>query len=169
MLVTQTERLSLRWLTTDDAAFILELVNDPSWIRYIGDKGIHTLDDARQYIENGPIGMYQRHGFGLNMVELKWKPEPVGICGLIKRDGLEDVDIGFAFLPAFRGSGYALEAAAGAVSHARRVLGLSRIVAILSRDNERSRRLLLKLGFRPEGTIRLQADADEVELYAAGA
>src|SRR6185503_20091394 len=106
MKVLETERLILRWLSVEDAAFILELVNDPGWLRFIGDRGVRTLEDARNYILNGPVAMYQRVGFGLYLVELKQSATPIGICGLIERAGLEDIDIGYAFLPAFRGQGY---------------------------------------------------------------
>jgi len=99
--VANTERLLLRWLDAGDSAFILELVNEPSWIRYIGDKGVKTIQDAQRYIENGPVEMYQRLGFRLNSVELKESRAPMGICGLIKREALVDVDLGFAFLPRF--------------------------------------------------------------------
>lgn len=166
MQVAETERLRLRWLDVDDAAFILELVNEPSWIRYIGDKAVKTLQDAANYIRNGPMAMYRRLGFGLYLVELKQTREPAGICGLIRRTGLQNEDLGFAFLPRYWNKGYALESASAVMAHAR-VLGLSRVVAILSHDNYRSGRLLEKLGFRFEGTIRLQADDDELDLYAA--
>ncbi len=166
MQVTETARLILRRLNTNDSAFILELVNEPSWIRYIGDRGIRTLDDAVGYIQNGPMDMYQRLGFGLYLVELKELGVPIGICGLIKREGLEDVDLGFAFLPRFWRKGYALESASAVMSYARTVLGLARIVAVLSRDNDRSVKLLEKLGFRAEGTVRLEPDGEELALYA---
>jgi len=165
--VTQTERLLLRRLDVRDSAFIFELVNEPSWLRYIGDKGVKTLQDAQRYIENGPIEMYQRLGFGLYAVELKENGAPIGICGLIKRDALVDVDLGFAFLPRFWTKGYALESASAVMSYGRRALGLSRIVAIVSQDNHRSARLLEKLGFRLESTVSLQPDGDELKLYAA--
>src|SRR5689334_6377656 len=97
--VAETERLRVGWLDAGDSAFILELVNQPSWLRFIGDKGVKTQRDALRYIENGPMAMYKRVGFGLYRVELKDDGEPIGICGLIKRDGLNDVDLGFAFLP----------------------------------------------------------------------
>ena len=167
MEVTQTERLLLRRLDVRDSAFIFELVNEPSWLRYIGDKGVKTLQDAQRYIENGPIEMYQRLGFGLYAVELKENGAPIGICGLIKRDALVDVDLGFAFLPRFWTKGYALESASAVMSYGRRALGLSRIVAIVSQDNHRSARLLEKLGFRLESTVSLQPDGDELKLYAA--
>jgi len=167
MTVTQTERLLLRRLDARDSAFIFELVNEPSWLRYIGDKGVKTLQDAQRYLENGPIEMYQKLGFGLYAVELKENGAPIGICGLIKRDALVDVDLGFAFLPRFWTKGYALESASAVMSYGRSALGLSRIVAIVSQDNHRSARLLKKLGFRLESSVSLQPDGDELKLYAA--
>jgi len=167
--VAQTERLLLRWLDPGDSAFILELVNDPSWMRYIGDKGVKTIQDAKRYIENGPVEMYQRLGFGLYMVDLKENGVPIGICGLIKRDALPDVDLGFAFLPRFWGNGYAFESASAVMSYGREALGLSRIVAILSQDNHRSAKLLEKLGFRFDSTVSLQPGGDQLMLYAAAA
>lgn len=165
MNVAETERLRVRWLNTGDSAFILELVNEPSWIRFIGDKGVKTPQDAVRYIENGPVAMYKRVGFGLYMVELKEIGQPIGICGLIKREGLKDVDLGFAFLPRFWSKGYAFESASAVISYGSKVLGLRRIVAILSRDNHRSSRLLEKLGFCFEGTIKLRPDDEELKLY----
>ena len=166
MKVIETERLILRWLGSDDAAFILRLVNEPSWLKYIGDKGIRTLQDAKNYIRSGPVEMYGRFGFGLYLVELRESGEPLGICGLIKRDALEFVDLGFAFLPDHWRKGYAHEAAAGAMSYARKVLGLGRIVAIVSRDNHPSSRLLEKLGFQFERMVALGPDEEELKLYA---
>jgi RimJ/RimL family protein N-acetyltransferase len=164
--VAETERLSVRWLNAGDSAFILGLVNEPSWIQFIGDKGVKTAQDAVRYIENGPVAMYKRTGFGLYMVELREIGEPIGICGLIKREGLKDVDLGFAFLPRFWRNGYAFEAATAVMRYGRKVLGLRRIVAILSPDNHRSSRLLEKLGFCFEGTVKLQPDDEELKLYA---
>ena len=166
MKVLETARLALRWLETDDAAFILQLVNEPSWLRFIGDKGIRTAEDARNYIEDGPVAMYRRLGFGLCLVELKESGEPIGICGLIKRDSLEDVDLGFAFLPAFWGKGYAFESAAAVMDYGRRTFGLSRLLAIASQDNEASTRLLDKLGFQFERLVRLVPDTAEVKVFA---
>jgi hypothetical protein len=110
--IAQTQRLRIRWMDTRDSGFVLELVNEPSWIRYIGDRGVKTLAEATRYIEDGAIRMYRQAGFGLYLVELKSTGEAIGICGLIKREALQDVDIGFAFLPRFWRKGYALEAAA---------------------------------------------------------
>ena len=165
MSVMETERLRMRRLVEDDAAFILELVNDPAWLRYIGDKDVKTVEAARGYLVRGPMAMYARLGFGLYLVELKADGTALGICGLIKRDTLDDVDIGFAFLPRYRSQGYALEAAAATLEHAQRELGFERIVAIVSPDNERSVGLLRKLGMRFESCLKLGGN-DEVELFA---
>src|SRR5688572_24048547 len=123
MIVLETERLQLRYLSADDAPFIVELLNDPDWLQFIGDKSVRTLGDARAYLRDGPIAMYPREGFGLYLVVLRAQAKPIGLCGLIRRSGLADVDIGFAFLPAFRGSGYALESAAAVLAHGRDNLG----------------------------------------------
>jgi len=169
MEVAQTERLLLRWLNAGDSTFILELLNEPSWLRYIGDKDVKTIQDAERYIESGPVEMYRRLGFGLYLVELKENGAPIGICGLIKREALLDVDLGFAFLPQFWFNGYAFESASAVMSYVRRALGLSRIVAILSPDNHRSAKLLEKLGFRFDSTVRLKPGGDELKLYADAA
>ena len=166
MKVLETERLTLRWFSTDDAEFILRLLNEPSWLRFIGDKGVRNLEDARNYILTGPMDMYARLGFGLYLTERKSDASPIGICGLIKRDTLEDVDIGFAFLPGFRRQGYGREAAAAVMAHARSAFGLRRLVAITSPDNEASIRLLEKLGLRFEATVSLAGDGHEVSLFA---
>lgn len=166
MTLLETPRLRLRELATEDAGFILELVNEPAWTRFIGDRGVHTLDDARDYILTGPRAMYGRLGFGLWLVETNDDgATPLGICGLLKREGLADVDLGFAFLERFWGRGYALEAATATLAHGRGKLKLPRIVAITSPDNERSGRLLEKLGFRHERMIRLAEDKPESRLY----
>lgn len=165
MKVLETDRLVLRWLSADDAEFILELLNDPAFLRFIGDKGVRTIEDARNYILNGPVDMYTRLGFGLYRAELKEGGIPIGICGLIKRDSLDDVDIGFAFLPQFRAQGYAYEAAAAVMAYGKDALDLKRIVAITSPDNDASGRLLEKLGLRFKRMIRLSEDAEEVRLF----
>jgi len=165
--IAETDRLRLRWFDANDSAFILQLLNEPSWIRFIGDKNVRTIQDAERYIENGPVAMYKRVGFGLFAVELKDVGEIIGMCGLIKRETLEDVDLGFAFLPGFWRNGYAFEAATAVVSFGRTALGLVRIVAILSKDNERSSKLLEKLGFRFESTFRFPPTDEELHLYAS--
>jgi RimJ/RimL family protein N-acetyltransferase len=164
--VIETDRLILRHLTTEDAAFILVLMNDSSWLQFIGDNGVRTLEDACTYIVYGPVAMYARVGFGLYLTALKEDRTPIGICGLIKRDSLEDVDIGFAFLPQFWSQGYAYESASAVIAHGRQVLGLQRIVAITSLDNQRSAHLLEKLGLHFERLITLTNDTQEVRLFA---
>jgi RimJ/RimL family protein N-acetyltransferase len=165
VIVCETERLTLRHLVVDDAAFIVELLNDPDWLRYIGDKGVRTLDDARAYLENGPIAMYARHGFGLFCVELKSNRTPIGMCGLIKRDTLPDVDIGFAFLPRYRARGYAREAAEATLAYGRDAIGLRRVVAITSPDNDASGRLLQAIGLSFECLQQLPGGASPVRYY----
>jgi RimJ/RimL family protein N-acetyltransferase len=162
----ETQRLTIRPLDPSDAAFILELVNEPPWLAYIGNKGVLTMEDADGYIRKGPMRMYADRGFGLWMVERSESRSPVGICGLIKRESLADVDLGFAFLQRFWGNGYAFEAAAATLAYSRDVLRLPRIVAITTHDNRRSSQLLRKLGFRLEDHVRLDQDGDELELYA---
>src|SRR5579862_5296021 len=159
--ILQTGRLGLRQLERTDAPFILKLLNEPSWLRYIGDKGVQTINDAERYIEDGPMSMYARLGFGLYLVESRQNGEPMGLCGLIKREALDDIDLGFAFVPRFWGQGYAHEAAAAVLSHAKRHLGIGRIVAITSPDNDASAKLLRSLGFTLEHkTLSPQLDQD---------
>jgi len=165
LAVLETNRLIHRKLTDDDAEFMLRLLNDEAWHRYIGDKGIRTVEGARDYIVNGPIENYKRLGFGLFLTELKEDSTPIGLCGLIKRDSLTDVDIGFAFLPEFRGRGYAYEAAAATLEYGRSTLGLERIVAITTIDNERSGHLLEKIGMKLEGHVA--TNKEELKLYAS--
>lgn len=162
MLVAETARVVVRWFDADDAPFVRDLVNEPSWIRFIGDRNVKSVEDARAYLERAILASYRRNGFGLNHVSLRATGEPIGMCGLIKRDTLNDVDVGFAFLPAYWGQGYAHEAAAAVLDHGRRVLGLKRIVAILTPDNGSSAKLLERLGFRRNGTIRTPGDDEEL-------
>jgi RimJ/RimL family protein N-acetyltransferase len=164
--ILATERLRLRRLVLDDAAFILRLVNDPSWLEFIGDKGVRTEDDARKYLVQGPLDMYARLGFGLYLVELRDARVPIGICGLIKRESLPDVDIGFAYLPEYRGKGYAHEAAFAVMAHARRDYSIRRLVAITAPKNEKSIRLLARLGMTLEESIDLPRDGGKSLLFA---
>ena len=143
-IVVETPRLVLRRLEERDAAFVLNLVNDADWLKFIGDKGVRTLDDARDYLRNGPMAMYAQHGHGLYCVQSKASGEPIGMCGLIKRDTLPDVDLGYAFLPQARGGGHAYEAASATMTYARETLDLQRILAIVSPGNARSIALLEK-------------------------
>jgi [ribosomal protein S5]-alanine N-acetyltransferase len=161
----ETERLIVRPLTEEDAEFILELLNEPSFIQNIGDRNVRTIDDARSYIMNGPIASYDKNDFGLDLVVLKETGESIGMCGLIRRKGLEDVDIGYALLPKFWSKGYALEAAQATKAYARDVIGLKRIVAITDPANEGSIRVLEKIGLRFERMVRLAADDLELKLF----
>ena len=167
MIILETERLTLRKLSIDDAEFILKLLNEPSFLRYIGDKGVRNLDDARQYILRGPVASYEQNGFGMYLVELKENRMPIGISGLVKRDGLPDADIGFAFLPEYWSKGYAVESAAAVMTYARERLALGRILAITSPDNEASAKLLGKIGLRFERMIKLSDDAAEVKSFTS--
>jgi len=167
MIVLETERLFLRGFTVADAEFILALLNEPSFLRYIGDKKVRTVQDAEQYILNGPVASYERHGFGLGLVELKNTHTPIGMCGLLKRDELPDPDIGFAFLPDFWNKGYAFEAAAAVMKDARERLKLPRILAITNQDNEPSIKLLQKLGLQIERVIKMSTDSTELFLLSS--
>jgi len=167
MTILETERLTLRRMSNDDDAFIVDLLNQPSFLRYIGDKKVRTAADAQRYIQDGPVASYGRYGFGLYLVALKDSGVPIGICGLIKRDSLPDVDLGFAFLPAYWSKGYASEAAGAVLRYGRSALGLRRIVAITSLDNQDSMKLLGKIGFKEESVIRLSEGGEEVRLFAA--
>lgn len=160
----ETARLLLRPLTLADASPTLALLNDPDYIRFIADRGARTLDDARRYLEQGPLAMYARHGFGLLAVERRGDGASLGVCGLLRRDHLADVDLGFALLPEHRSHGYAREAAEATLAWGRKRLGLSRVVAIVAAENEASLALLRRLGFRRERALEL--DGETVELYA---
>ena len=162
-----TERLDLEWLTLDDAALMLEIWNDPGFLRYVGDRGIRTIDDAKAAITAGPLSLYAEHGYGPYRMTLRESGAAVGICGLFRRDYLDDPDIGFAVLPAHCRQGLALEAARAVIEHARQDLGLRRLTAIVSPGNAASIALIEKLGLRFESMIH--ADGDEnppVSLYA---
>lgn len=165
MPVLSTERLRLRELTVADTTFVIELLNDPSFLANIGDRGVRTPADAEAYVRNGPGASYRAHGFGLYCVESTESGAPFGICGLVRRDSLPDVDIGFAFLPRYQSHGYAIEAARAVLGQARG-LGLRRLVAITKPDNQPSIRLLEKLGLRFEQMITLPHDPEPLRLYA---
>lgn len=164
-LVCETTRLRVSHLSADDAAFILRLLNEPSFIRHIGDKGVRTLDDAVAYLRKGPMASVGIHGFGLNRVELKATGEAIGMCGLIQRPNFDDVDIGYAFLPEHWSQGYATEAARGVLDAAVRVHGLQRVIAVVNPDNQDSSRMLEKLGFRFEKMVQLVADEPEIRQF----
>ncbi len=165
MIILETNRLLLRQFKTTDASFIVLLLNNPSWLHYIGDRNVRTLDDACEYLINGPMKSYRENGFGLSMVALKNGNIPIGMCGLIKRESLEYPDIGFALLPEFTGNGYAFEIASATLVHAKNKPGLEKIVAITSLDNARSIALLNKLGLHFKKMIQMSDKEDSLMLF----
>ncbi|MGB8508415.1 MAG: GNAT family N-acetyltransferase [Pyrinomonadaceae bacterium] len=166
MSVIETERLSLREISVDDAPVILELLNDPSFVRFIGDKGVRSLDEARQYITDKLVASYERFGFGLWMVELRETKEPTGICGLVKRDALEHADIGYALLPRYWFQGFARESAAAVLNYGIGTLGLKRLLAVTDQDNVASIKVLEKIGLKFERMVKLSEDGPEIKLFA---
>jgi [ribosomal protein S5]-alanine N-acetyltransferase len=168
MRILQTERLELRELSLADDEFILELLNEPGFLRHIGDKGVRSLADAREYITQGPRESYGRFGFGLYLACLAGRDEPVGICGLLKRDTLPDVDVGFAFLSRHWSKGYATESAAAMLDYGKRRIKLKRIVAITAPENHGSIAVLEKIGLRFERMVRLGTDAQALKLFGPG-
>lgn len=165
MKLPETKRLLLRELNPGDTAFIIELLNSEGWIRFIGNRNMHTDEDALKYILNITAN-YKKYGFGFYVVERKEDAVSMGICGLVKREGLDDIDIGFAFLPEYTGQGYGYESAEAMLHHARSVLMIPRIVAITSKDNRTSQKLLEKIGLGFEKTIHIPGDEEELNLYA---
>jgi RimJ/RimL family protein N-acetyltransferase len=161
-----TGRLTLREFVDEDAPFIVTLLNQPSFLRFIGDKKVRTIEDARMYIQIGPRENYKRYGFGQYLVQLKETNKAIGMCGLVKRDTLEHPDLGFAFLPEAWGKGYAFEAASAVLKHTQDALSLSRILAITNPDNDASIKRLGRLGFQFECLKRLSTDADQVKLFS---
>ena len=161
----ETERLLIDKFSVEDSPFILALLNTPSWIQSIGNRGVQTLTSAQAYIVDGALNSYKQHGFGPYLVRLKIDGQPIGLCGLFKRDSLNDPDIGFAFLPDYTGKGYGFESATAVMHYAREVLGLTRIVGITLPTNQYSIRLLEKLGLRFERRISIRADGEEGLLF----
>jgi RimJ/RimL family protein N-acetyltransferase len=163
--ILETERLTLREFSTDDAEFILDLLNTPTWQKFIGDKNVHSIKDAEQYLSNGPIKSYRENGFGLWLVESKDENKPIGMCGLVKREYLDDVDIGFALMPSYEGLGYGFEMASATIMHARNKLQLISVVAITDDKNVSSISLLNKLGLHYEKEVKT-SEGDEVLLFS---
>ncbi|MGD0491121.1 MAG: GNAT family N-acetyltransferase [Steroidobacteraceae bacterium] len=168
MRILTTQRLELRELSLADDGFILTLLNEPAFLRHIGDKGVRSLADAREYIAKGPVGSYRRFGFGLYLTSLAGRDEPIGICGLLKRDSLPDVDVGFAFLSRYWSKGYAAESAAAVLDYGKRRLRLKRIVAITAPENHGSIAVLEKIGLKFERMVRLESDAHDLKLFGPG-
>jgi len=164
----ETPRLRLRALSPDDAPFLVRLMNDPDWLTYIGDRGVHNESDARHYMDNGPDARHQQTWYSLYRVGLPDTDEAIGLCSLIKRASLPAPDLGFAFLPAHRGKGYAREACQAIIDNANSALGLQRLLAIAMRKNTRSLELLEKLGFKPVATDSAPTDLVTLERVFSG-
>lgn len=164
-LVVETDRLALRRLTLDDADLMLAIWNDPAFVRHVGDRGIRTLDEARAAMLSGAMQLYETYGYGPYRVALKQDDTAIGICGLFRRDGLDEPDLGYAMLPEWCGQGYAYEAARAVIDHARAAFGLERLIAIISPGNSASIGLIEKLGLRFERMHRMPDDAEDVCIY----
>ena len=161
-----TERLLMRWLTLDDTDLMLSIWNDPEFVRHVGDRGIRTPEQAVEALTGGPLALYRDFGYGPYRLSLSDSDEPVGICGLFRRDGLDDPDIGFALLPPYCGAGLASEAATAVVAHARDDLGIEILTAIVSPENAASIALIQKLGLSFERGITMPGEDDEISLYS---
>jgi RimJ/RimL family protein N-acetyltransferase len=166
MKVLETERLYLREFNNNDADFFLVLVNSPAWLQYIGDRGVKTIAEAEIFINEKYIHSYKINGFGLYVTVLKDGNIPIGICGLIKRETLEDIDIGFAFLPGYISKGYGYESASAVLKFGKDVLNIPRIVAITTKENFNSISLLKKLEMKFEKIISMPGDKEELMLFA---
>lgn len=164
-IVIETERLILRKFTLEDAPFLLELVNTPAWLQFIGDRNVHTVEEAENYLRNGNLKSYAEHGFGFYLVAIKESNEAIGMCGLVKRDSLEDIDIGFAFLPNSIGKGYGYEAASTTLDYALNVLKLGRIIAIVDPQNASSIALIKKIGLKYEKMVQISTNDIELMLF----
>lgn len=164
--ILETQRLNLRELNLEDAGFILELLNEPAFVRFIGDRGVKNLSDARAYLTGGPIASYARYGFGLWLVQLKSTGESLGICGLVKRDTLPDFDIGYAFLERYWLKGYASEAAQAVKTYALEVLGVKRLMAVTDQENAGSIKVIEKIGLKYEGLVRITENGAELKLFS---
>lgn len=163
-LVLETERLTLRFFTINDTPFIIELLNSPGWLAFIGDRNVKTEEDARNYLRNGPLKSYELNGFGLCLVELKNTKTPIGMCGILRRETLDYPDIGFAFLPAYTEKGYAFEVATATIQHAKTSWNIPKILGIVLPNNAPSIKLLEKIGLQFERKIWQQGE--ELLLYA---
>jgi RimJ/RimL family protein N-acetyltransferase len=166
MKIVETDRLVVRQVTTEDAGFILELLNEPAYHQNIGDRGVRTLEDSAKYISDKFIASYTKFGFGLFLVELKNNQVPIGICGLIKRDSLPDVDIGFAILSKFQKQGYAFESASAVLGYAKNTIKLKRIVGLTLPHNTASIKLLEKIGLKFERMFLLTENGHHDKLFS---
>ena len=168
--IIETVRLILRKFTLHDAAFVLELLNTPTWLQFIGDRNVLSIEDAENYLKNGTLKSYQEHGFGFYAVIEKAEMSDrsskiIGMCGLIKRDSLPDIDIGFAFLPNFVSKGFGYEAASATLNYAKNTLKIDRIIAIVNPENEKSIGLIRKIGMQFEKMIKFGDEEKELMLF----
>lgn len=164
--VLETERLVLSRLSYDDCDFIVELLNEPAFQRFIGDKEVRSRDDAREYLRKGPIGSYECHGFGMFLVRNKSDNAPMGMCGLVKREEFDAPDVGFAFLRRYWTKGYAAESAIAVLEYGKNILQLPRIIAMVDPDNEASIKLLEKLGMTFASMVRMPGEPQDINMYA---
>jgi RimJ/RimL family protein N-acetyltransferase len=162
-----TDRLRLREFELTDSAFIVELLNSEGWLRFIGKSSVQTEEQARNYLINGPIKSYRENGYGLCMVERTEDDKPIGMCGIIKRDNLDKPDIGFAFLPEFHGKGYAFEIASATLEYAKETLNIPEIYAITVAYNEKSIKLLERIGLKFIKTIYMANDKEALLLFSS--
>jgi RimJ/RimL family protein N-acetyltransferase len=162
----ETERLVLRRITLDDTGLVLAVWNDPAFIHHVGDRGIRTIEDAQDALNEGALKLYEEHGYGPYCMSLKEDGRQIGICGLFRRDNLDDPDIGFAVLPRYRGKGFVAEAAQAVVTHARDDLGITTLTAIVSPNNTASIGLIEKLGLKFERGITMPGEDDVISLYS---
>lgn len=164
--IIETERLQLRPFVLNDATFVIQLLNSEGWLNFIGDRNVHNTAQAEQYLQNGPMLSYEVNGYGLWLVQKKDSKLPVGMCGILKRETLNLPDIGFAFLPEFTGLGYALEVATATLHYAIETLGLKEIAAITLAANEKSVKLLTKLGMQHKGPFYFPDNTEELQLFS---
>lgn len=164
--ILETERLRLREFTLNDTAFIIELLNSPGWLQFIGNRNVNTNEQAMAYIVNGPLKSYKGNGYGLWLVERKENGKSIGMCGIINREYLDNPDIGFALLPGDQGNGYALEIVKATMKYARQQLQISKMDAITIAENERSIRILEKIGLRFSKTFCFPDSKDALLIYS---
>jgi RimJ/RimL family protein N-acetyltransferase len=163
--ILETDRLSLRQFNNEDASFILELVNSPGWLQFIGNRNVHSIDDAVRYLDEGPINSYKKNEFGLSCISLKSNGQPIGMCGLIRREFLSEPDLGFAILPEYQGHGYMQEVTAEYLKYVHRFLKFPAVLAITFPHNQRSISLLTRLGFSFMNEIQLAGEIDPLFLF----
>lgn len=162
----ETDRLKLRPFNLNDSLFIIQLLNSPGWLEFIGDRNVKTEEQAKNYLIKGPILSYRQNGFGLSMVELKTDTIPIGMCGILKRESLENPDIGFAFLPEFTGQGYAYEITKATLTYASVNLNMPVVWAITVSANASSIKLLEKIGMRYKNKFSFPNEKEELLLYS---